>query len=124
MEQVAKSFSTVMESIEYVGDAFSILGVAFMVVGITASAILFVPALFKMKELVHALGVLKIRIGRAMLLGLELLIVADIIETVAREITIENMVALGMLVIIRVLLSWTLSLDIEGHWPWQSKKQG
>ena len=112
-----------MEIIELAGKAFSILGVGVMVVGIAVAAIIFVPALFKRQEIAGSLGALKIRIGRAMLLGLELLIVADIIHTVARDITIENMVALGILVVIRVLLSWTLFVDIEGHWPWQSKKE-
>ena len=56
-----------------------------------------------------------------MLLGLEILIAADIVKTVAVKPTIENMGALGLLVLVRTLLSWTLELEIEGRWPWQSE---
>ena len=62
----------------------------------------------------------KIRIGRAMLLSLEVLIAADIVETVALAPTIENMATLGVIVIVRTFLSWALTLEIEGHWPWQN----
>ena len=58
-----------------------------------------------------------------MMLGLEVLIAADIVKTVALTPTIENMVSLGLLVVVRTFLSWTLSLEIEGHWPWQSDKK-
>jgi uncharacterized membrane protein len=55
-----------------------------------------------------------------MLLSLEVLIAADIVETVALAPTIQNMTALGVIVIVRTFLSWALTLEIEGHWPWQS----
>ena len=57
--------------------------------------------------------------ARGLLIGLDLLIAADIIKTVTFEATIENAVVLGLLVLIRTFLSWTLVLDVEGRWPWQ-----
>jgi uncharacterized membrane protein len=57
--------------------------------------------------------------GRALLLGLEVLIAADIIATVVLELTITNVAALGLLVLIRTFLSWTIQLETTGHWPWQ-----
>jgi uncharacterized membrane protein len=59
-------------------------------------------------------------LGRALLLGLEILVAADVIRTVALEPTWNNIAALGLLVVVRTLLSWTLVVEIEGHWPWRS----
>jgi len=61
----------------------------------------------------------KIRIGRSLLLGLEVLVAADIVRTVALEFTLQSILGLGALVLIRTFLSWALVLEIEGHWPWQ-----
>ncbi|NDJ52115.1 MAG: DUF1622 domain-containing protein [Chloroflexi bacterium] len=61
----------------------------------------------------------KVEIGRALLLGLEILVAADIIKTVALEPTFASLGVLGGLVVIRTFLSWTLVLEIEGRWPWQ-----
>jgi uncharacterized membrane protein len=58
-------------------------------------------------------------LGRAILLGLEFLVAADIIRTVAIQPTISSVAALGLVVLIRSFLSLTLELEIEGHWPWQ-----
>lgn len=61
----------------------------------------------------------KIRLGSALLLGLEILVAADIIRTVALEPTLDNVLILGLLVLIRTFLSWSLVVEIEGRWPWQ-----
>jgi len=60
-------------------------------------------------------------IARGLLIGLDLLIAADIIKTVTLEATLENVVILGLLVLIRTFLSWTLELEIDGRWPWQPR---
>jgi uncharacterized membrane protein len=59
-------------------------------------------------------------IARGLLIGLDLLIAADIIKTVTLEATLENVVILGLLVLIRTFLSWSLELEIDGRWPWQA----
>ena len=66
----------------------------------------------------------KIRIGRSLLLGLEMLVAADIVKTIAIEPTFMGLGVLAGLVAIRTFLSWTLVLEIEGHWPWQSRRAG
>jgi uncharacterized membrane protein len=58
-------------------------------------------------------------VARAMLVGLELLVAADIIRTVVVEPTLGNMAILASLVLIRSFLGWSLTLEIEGRWPWQ-----
>ena len=63
------------------------------------------------------------RIGRALLLGLEILVAADVIRTVALEPSLQNILILGLLIIIRTFLSWSLILEVEGRWPWQPAKR-
>ena len=59
------------------------------------------------------------RLGRSILLGLELLVAADIIRTVAVAPTFESVGVLGLIVLIRTFLSFSLELEITGRWPWQ-----
>lgn len=61
-------------------------------------------------------------LGRGILLGLEFLIAADIIYTVAIELTFETVGVLAVVVLIRTFLSFTLEVEINGRWPWEEKK--
>lgn len=63
----------------------------------------------------------KERIGKSLLLVLEILVAADVIETVAFSKTKESIALLGMLVIVRILLSWSIIVEMEGTWPWKRK---
>ena len=56
---------------------------------------------------------------KGLLLGLELLVAADIIRTVSVDATMNSVLILGLLVLIRTILSWSLDLEMEGRWPWQ-----
>src|SRR6266545_599095 len=58
-------------------------------------------------------------LGRAILLGLEVLVAADIVRTVAFTPTMDSLIVLAMIVAIRTFLSWSLALELEGRWPWQ-----
>ncbi|PWR73406.1 hypothetical protein DLD82_09125 [Methanospirillum stamsii] len=58
-------------------------------------------------------------IGQWLLLGLELLVAADVIRTVALDQTLESVAGLGLLVLVRTFLSWALVVEMEGRWPWQ-----
>jgi uncharacterized membrane protein len=58
-------------------------------------------------------------LGRAILLGLEFLVAGDIIRTVVVAPTLENVIVLGLIVLIRTFLSMALELELEGRWPWQ-----
>ena len=62
--------------------------------------------------------------GLGLLIGLDLLIAGDIIKTVTLEPTFENAAVLGLLVLIRTFLSWTIVLEVNGRWPWQSPLPG
>lgn len=60
-------------------------------------------------------------IGNSLLLGLEFLVAADIVRTVFLDLTIANVAALGLLVIVRTMLSWALLIEMEERWPWKAK---
>jgi uncharacterized membrane protein len=68
----------------------------------------------------------KIELGHALLLGLEILVLADVIETITVTPTFGSLGVLAFLVIVRTAVSWTLTLEIEGRWPWQppNEEQG
>jgi uncharacterized membrane protein len=62
-------------------------------------------------------------LGRAILLGLEFLVAADIVGTVVVDPTFENLGVLGLIVLIRTGLSFALEVEINGHWPWQHSQR-
>lgn len=64
----------------------------------------------------------RLRVGRSLLLGLEILIAADIIRTIAADLTFRTLGALALLVIIRTFLSWALEVELEGVWPWKRRE--
>jgi len=113
------------EILELTGVVFDILGVVIICVGILLaflrSGALAIPSRNRNEDSPYRR--LKIDIGLALLLGLEVLVAADIIKTVAIEPTLDSLIVLGLLVVIRTFLSWTLVLEIEGRWPWQSGEE-
>jgi uncharacterized membrane protein len=71
-----------------------------------------------------AFDVFKKTMARGLLVGLDLLIAADIIKTVTLEPTLDNVLVLAILVLVRTFLSWSLVVEIEGRWPWQMRASG
>lgn len=61
-------------------------------------------------------------LGKTLQVGLELLVAADIIHTVAIDLTLLNIALLGALVVVRTAIGWTLTVEMEGRWPWQGAK--
>jgi len=66
----------------------------------------------------NAFGDLRKNLGRVILLGLEVLIIADIIRTIVVDQSVESVAVLGTIVLIRVILSFSLEVEIDGMWPW------
>ena len=104
--------------INLVGNGIEIFGVLVIVVGICWSTVLFA----RHRNAEQNYDAYKIRIGRSLLLGLEVLVAADIVKTIALDLTFASLGLLAGLVLIRTFLSWTLVLEIEGRWPWQRDK--
>ena len=111
--------ATVGYWINLVGNGIEIFGVLVIVFGICWSTFHFVSR----RTAEQNYDTYKIRIGRSLLLGLEVLVAADIVKTIALDLTFASLGLLAGLVLIRTFLSWTLVLEIEGRWPWQRGKQ-
>ncbi len=105
---------TFREAVEAAGLAIDAGGVLIVVLGV-----LFATARFVTGGVVDRYGRMRQDLGRAILLGLELLVAADIIRTVALEPTLDNVLILGVVVLIRTFLSMSLQVELEGRWPWQ-----
>jgi uncharacterized membrane protein len=114
---------TVFESLEpfadhairMVGSGIEIFGVLIIVTGIVWSTYLHLRQPMPGEDT----EIYKIRIGRSLLLGLEVLVAADIVKTIAHELSFISLGLLAGLVLVRTFLSWTLVLEIDGRWPWQ-----
>jgi uncharacterized membrane protein len=113
---------SVRAAIEWAALGIEILGAVVIVAGVLRVAITrgTIRFLFKLEE-PGAYGSYKQQMGRSLLLGLEFLVAGDVVRTVALEPTLLNVSVLGLLVLVRTFLSWSLAVEIEGHWPWQSR---
>lgn len=110
---------TFSEAMETVARAFEVLGAAVLVVGVIFAAIISLRAWRKTRDGEHAYGMLRRTIGGVLLLGLEILVAADLVKTVSVEATLENVAVLGLIVVIRTVLSFSLEIEIEGVPPWR-----
>lgn len=99
--------------------AIELFGVAIIIGGISLSAFLFVTVGFRTHDWRDAYENFRSNLGRGILLGLELLVGADIISTITSPLTIESVGLLAGIVLIRTFLSFSLETEIEGCWPWQ-----
>jgi len=104
------------DTIAHVVDVVEGVGVAIMVLGALGAFVLFAQRIRRGSE--RAYQQLREDVGRVILLGLEVLIIADIIRTIVVEPSLESVAALGSIVVIRILLSFSLEVEIDGAWPW------
>jgi uncharacterized membrane protein len=107
------------EWIEAAGEAVDVAGVAAILIG-GAVATLFALVRVTRRE-ADVYGRYRRFLGRTILLGLELLVAADIIRTVAVTPTLDSVAVLAGIVLIRTFLSFSLELEITGRWPWQKR---
>ncbi len=110
---------TYHDVIETVGAVIDVAGVAAIVIGALIATGVAVRAMLRRSGAVYV--PFRRSLGRSILLGLELLVAADIIRTVAISPTLESVAVLGGIVLIRTFLSFSLELEISGRWPWQKK---
>ena len=107
-----ETISDVVRVVEAVGAGIMVLG------GLGAFAV-FLPRAMRSATAKGSYEQLRSNLGRCILLGLEVLIVADIVRTIIVDTTIESVAVLGVIVVIRILLSFSLEVEIDGVWPWQ-----
>jgi len=109
-------------TIELIGTAFEVAGVAVIVIGSILAIGRYVVTLIRFRDGPAAFRGLRLYLGRSIVLGLELLVAADIIRSVAIEPTFASVGVLGLIVLVRTFLSWSLEVEINGEWPWQRSR--
>ena len=107
----------IREWMELASLGVEVLAVAIMIVFIISGTAHWL--IYSMKNVGEAYKRYRVVLGKTMLVGLELLVAADIIRTVALDLTLLNIELLGAIVLVRTFLGWTLTIEVEGRWPWQ-----
>ena len=110
---------TFTEVMDDVAKAFEGLGAAVLVLGLLLSLAISARVWLRTRQGHVAYRTLKETFGGVLLLGLEILVAADLVRTVAVEPTLENVAILGLIVLIRTFLSFSLEIEIEGVPPWR-----
>lgn len=112
------------DAVETVGRAIDGAGVAVIALGIVLATALFARRLAVRPDRDAAYRRYRQDVGRSILLGLEFLVAADIIRTVAVAPSFRGVGVLAIIVLVRTFLSFTLQLELEGRWPWQPQPAG
>ena len=113
--------ATFLSAIHVVTRGIEIVGTAIIVLGAATSLVRYVLEAVRPTMATDAVANFRSQLGRAILLGLEFLVAADIINTVAVQPTLGSLAVLGGIVLIRTFLSFSLEVEIEGRWPWQRR---
>lgn len=111
------------DAVELTGKVIDGVGVAIVVIGALVALTPYLFAVVRGRGTTDSYRRVRQSLGRAILLGLEFLVAADIIRTVAISPTLGSVAALGVIVLIRTFLSMALQVEIEGRWPWAGKPQ-
>lgn len=114
--EATSSFNALMD---HIAQGFEGLGAAILVIGVLWSLVLAVVAWRRSGKADQAFLALRRAFGATLLLGLEVLVAADLIRTVAVAPTVDNVLVLGLIVLIRTFLSFSLATEIEGVVPWR-----
>lgn len=121
---VEVSAGTFTELIDHVAQGFEALAAAILVVGVIWSFVLAAIAARRFGWSARAYLVLRQSFGGTLLLGVEVLVAADLVRTVAVAPTLDNVLVLGLIVVIRTFLSFSLETEIEGVVPWRRAAMG
>jgi uncharacterized membrane protein len=110
--------------VERAASGIELLAVALIVLVIAYATISYaVDRYLRQRESRRVFDLYRSRLGQGLLLGLEILVAADVVRTVALAPTLQNVIVLGLLVLIRTFLSWSLVVELDGHWPWHESRK-
>ena len=115
------SESDFKSAVDAISKAIDAAGVVVVVIGLVVATGAFVAALRSSATRAGAYRAYRQQVGKAILLGLEFLVAADIIRTVAVAPTFTGVGVLAVIVTVRTFLSFTLDVELDGRWPWQSR---
>ena len=121
---VAKAPDLVARVAEWLTLALELAGIVAIVLGAVLATLNFVRAGMSGRRWGNGYERYRADLGRAILLGLELLVAADIIVTVAAPTDFRSIGVLALVVLIRTFLSFSLEVEIKGRWPWQESRAG
>jgi uncharacterized membrane protein len=107
------------EAMDAIAQGVEILGILVLVLGLAVALVRAGLALVGGQGGEAGYRIVRTVFGRSILLGLEFLVAADIIRTVAVQPSLENVAVLGLIVLIRTFLSFSLEVEIDGRWPWR-----
>ena len=107
------------ETMEQVARGVEVVGIATLALGLVLALVQAARVLIAGQDAEEAYRLVRTVFGRSILLGLEFLVAADIIRTVAVDPSLENVGVLGLIVLIRTFLSFSLEVEIDGRWPWR-----
>jgi uncharacterized membrane protein len=114
--------ASVDHALHWIATVIEVAGVGIIVVGALLASVLFLRQGFRDRGWARAYRGFRANLGRGILLGLELLVAADIIGTVAVTPSFRSLGVLALIVLIRTFLSFSLEVEIEGHWPWRRRE--
>lgn len=104
------------------GQILDTIGVIFIFGGAITSTLVGIIDSFKTDDLHAFYRSYRYNIARSIITGLDFLVAGDIIRTVAGELTLQRVLTLGIIVIVRIIISLEFELTLYGRWPWQRKK--
>ena len=113
---------TYEDAISEVVKVVETVGAGIMVLGGCGALLIFARRALSARSAKGSYEILRQDLGRCILLGLEVLIVADIVRTIIVDPTLESVAVLGTIVVIRIILSFSLEVEIEGTWPWRRRQ--
>jgi len=114
--------SLIAPILEPMASVLEFFGVSVIIIGVAVATIIYLKDVFVVSG-ENAYTRYRANLGRGILLGLEILIGADIIATIISPLTWESVGLLGLIVLIRTFLSLSLEAEIDGEWPWKRRRR-
>lgn len=106
------------------GTALDAVGVVLILAGVVVSTAAVLVQAFRLGNVHNVYRTYRYNLARSILVGLEFLVAGDIIRTVAGDLSFNNVIVLGMVVVIRSMLGIQFEMEIDGRWPWKRGKSG
>ena len=110
----------VVQGLVLIAEILEIVGASFLTLGFVINTTRWFHQMGQQQSLV-ALDRYRRRLGRSVLIGLEILVAATIIKTITVEPSLDSMGLLAAMIVVRTMLGWTTVLEIRGRWPWQRR---
>ena len=124
LERDSEIIERILNAIRYFAVGIEVFAVVVITVSMISASTIYIKQRREKDNEGMAYRAFRGRLGLGLLLGLEILVAADVVRTVALEPTLQSTAVLGTLVVIRIALSWSLVVEVEHRWPWQPEKTG